>query len=55
MKNNPRNHPPEAPCSDPEKDAPTNCSSSKMALCRCGHSRNKPFCDYSHAEKGWKE
>lgn len=37
------------------KPSPTNCSTSKMALCRCGHSKNKPFCDYSHAEKGWKE
>ena len=38
-----------------DKPTPTNCSSSKMALCRCGHSKNKPFCDYSHAEQGWKE
>lgn len=38
-----------------EKPTPTKCSNSKMALCRCGHSKNKPFCDYSHAEKGWQE
>jgi len=38
-----------------DKPTPTNASSSKMSLCRCGHSKNKPFCDYSHAEKGWKE
>jgi len=27
----------------------------KFALCRCGLSGNKPFCDGSHKEKGWTE
>ena len=27
--------------------------SSAFALCRCGHSKNKPFCDTSHREVGF--
>jgi CDGSH-type Zn-finger protein len=27
---------------------------SGIALCRCGHSRNKPFCDSSHKRVGFR-
>jgi len=36
-------------------ETPTNASSTKYALCRCGDSRNKPYCDYSHAENSWED
>lgn len=32
-----------------------NASRSNFALCRCGKSRNAPFCDYSHGEEGWDD
>ena len=25
-----------------------------FALCRCGHSENKPFCDGAHAREGFE-
>lgn len=30
------------------KDGSTMTTRNKAALCRCGHSQNKPFCDASH-------
>ncbi len=25
-----------------------------VAMCRCGHSNNKPFCDVSHRDAGFE-
>jgi len=29
-------------------------SGSQVALCRCGHSNKKPFCDGMHAKAGFQ-
>ncbi len=33
---------------------PINPDKPAVALCRCGHSKNKPFCDSSHKAAGFK-
>ncbi|MGJ8662581.1 MAG: CDGSH iron-sulfur domain-containing protein, partial [Marinicella sp.] len=27
----------------------------KYVLCRCGASKNKPYCDGSHLSEGWRD
>jgi CDGSH-type Zn-finger protein len=36
-------------------DGETAYRGTKAALCRCGYSKNKPFCDSSHAEMDWRD
>ena len=35
--------------------SPTHFCASKYTLYRCGYSKNKPYCDYSHAEHDWDD
>ncbi len=34
---------------------PNNFCPTKYTLCRCGYSKNKPYCDYSHAQNHWQD
>jgi CDGSH-type Zn-finger protein/uncharacterized Fe-S cluster protein YjdI len=36
-------------------DVPQPVSETRLALCRCGESKNKPLCDNSHLESGFKD
>ncbi len=38
-----------------EKGAEIVIEKKMVALCRCGHSANKPFCDGAHGKKGWSD
>lgn len=37
------------------KDGAVLFEGDKTALCRCGLSANKPFCDGAHRKNGWSE
>ncbi|CAN5728382.1 hypothetical protein BH24ACT22_BH24ACT22_12030 [soil metagenome] len=38
-----------------EHDGTTLLEDTRVALCRCGESRNKPFCDNSHKNSGFRD
>ena len=38
-----------------ESPAGVGASHEKLVLCRCGLSGNKPFCDGTHRDAGWKD
>jgi len=37
-----------------DSDFRKRCHGSSVKLCRCGHSKNKPFCDATHREIGFE-
>ena len=38
-----------------DQEGSTLCVEPRAALCRCGESKNKPFCDNSHVEAGFSD
>jgi CDGSH-type Zn-finger protein len=40
---------------DPQGKAFGLAGRTALALCRCGHSANKPFCDGAHKTKGFQD
>ncbi|NLI00289.1 MAG: CDGSH iron-sulfur domain-containing protein [Chthonomonadales bacterium] len=36
-------------------EQPIEVKTTKIALCRCGRSAEKPFCDGTHRKSGWTE
>ena len=41
------------PCTVLDKDGKKQQFDKRVALCRCGHSANKPFCDGAHKSEGF--
>ena len=38
-----------------DKDGKESIQKGKTALCRCGHSAHKPFCDGTHLKINWED